>query len=190
MANIRLLNGALFDPYNPDPSLVGHGDIAHSLSNLCRFNGHCQPFYSVAQHSVEVERDVRRNNPDASPEIRMWALMHDAPESLTGFGDVCGPVKPAFLTNLEAQIMRRVICRHYALGVDMPPEVRDADLRMLALEARDLLGVSEDELRRDWNLTLPGPDVELPKILLPHEAAGEFLRAFEDISSAMEAAHV
>src|SRR5258708_3128752 len=44
--------GLKFYHLNPQPDMVTVEDIAHSLSQLCRWTGHSRFFYSVAQHSV------------------------------------------------------------------------------------------------------------------------------------------
>ncbi len=42
-----------FDIHRGDFSIA---DVALSLGNICRFNGHCQPFYSVAQYHYLCRR--------------------------------------------------------------------------------------------------------------------------------------
>lgn len=63
-------------------------DIAHALSNLCRFGGHSRHFYSVAEHSVLcslLADDLGYCDP-------FEALMHDAHESV--ISDMPAPWKP------------------------------------------------------------------------------------------------
>ena len=75
-----------FDLERPKPQMVSTEDVAHSLSMICRFNGHCRRFYSVAQHSVLVAREVMRRTGDW--KAREYALFHDAAEAY--IGDVIG----------------------------------------------------------------------------------------------------
>ena len=76
--------GRQFWPASPDPEQIQIEDIAHALSNLCRFGGHTREFYSVAQHSVLVSQNV----PD---DLRLVGLMHDATEAYCG--DMIRPLK-------------------------------------------------------------------------------------------------
>lgn len=82
---------------------VNIGDIAHSLSQQCRFNGQTWRFYSVAEHAPYVARLTKLYilNHEA-PYIEQWsesdkamcclgALCHDNPEAFTG--DIVRPVK-------------------------------------------------------------------------------------------------
>jgi hypothetical protein len=50
--------GERFRPLDPDPELIFINDIAHALGHKCRFNGHCDEFYSIAQHSWVVYQIV------------------------------------------------------------------------------------------------------------------------------------
>lgn len=119
-------SGRAFYPLDPDPDDIDIYDIAHSLSMLCRYNGHCRQFYSVAEHSVLLSHTV-------DPENAPWALMHDAVEAY--FGDMVRPVKvdlPEFVSherNLEV-----VIAGKFSLGWPMPAQVKEHDTRIVVDE--------------------------------------------------------
>lgn len=77
-------SGIWVDLSDPKTSDIDIEDIAWSLSNIMRFNGHLSTQISVARHSLEVSRLV-------PPELALAALLHDAHE--TYVGDVVRPVK-------------------------------------------------------------------------------------------------
>ncbi|HBX35910.1 MAG TPA: phosphohydrolase [Pseudohongiella sp.] len=126
-------SGGCVDLIEPKPEQFHLYDIAHALSNICRFNGHCRHHYSVAQHSVIVSRLV-------PAEQAFDALMHDAAEAYTG--DLIRPIKHdpdmvAFAVwerRIEAAIVDR-----FKLGNLQTDEIRYADLQALATERRQLM---------------------------------------------------
>lgn len=78
-----------FTPLEPVADDIRIEDIAHSLSMLCRANGHYESFYSVAAHSLNCyEEAVARRE---TPRVRLACLLHDASESY--ISDVTRPVK-------------------------------------------------------------------------------------------------
>lgn len=116
-------------------------DIAHGLSNLCRFAGHTRSFYSVAQHSCYVS--------DFCPGgFKLWGLLHDATEAY--LVDLPRPVKFAVgsaYTDLEHRCME-VIALQFGLRTGalrepipghIPGIVKQYDEAVLAAEARDLM---------------------------------------------------
>lgn len=117
------------------PETINIEDIAHSLSLQCRFNGHIKQFYSVAQHSVLVCERV-------PPEDKLWGLLHDASEAY--LSDVPAPMKRLMADYLQLErALMRVICDVFGLPYEMPATVKEADLRMLATEKRDLVASPE-----------------------------------------------
>jgi uncharacterized protein len=68
---------------DPNPDDFDIEDIAFSLSNQCRFNGHV-PFYSVAEHCLWVAAKL-------PTEHKLAGLLHDASEAY--LSDVPTPVK-------------------------------------------------------------------------------------------------
>jgi 5'-deoxynucleotidase YfbR-like HD superfamily hydrolase len=71
---IRTFTGKYVDPFNLQPEDIDIMDIAHALSNQCRFAGHTKRFYSVAQHCVQVTWNLE-------PELKIYGLLHDASEA-------------------------------------------------------------------------------------------------------------
>lgn len=51
---INTYRGKLFDYKNITGSMICIDDIAKGLSNICRFGGQIEDFYSVAQHTLLV----------------------------------------------------------------------------------------------------------------------------------------
>lgn len=143
MVLIRTFTGIAFDLQSPTPEMVDIRDIAHALARVCRFNGHTrgEP-YSVAQHSVSVSI---RAGMWSQPAARL-GLLHDAAEAY--LGDMTAPLKrlmPDFVA-LERDIQAVIFQNFDVWTADSVPisardAVRDADRRMLATEARDLMGV-------------------------------------------------
>jgi uncharacterized protein len=124
-----LTNSRVF--YNfAEPTLeqINLEDIAHGLSNICRFNGQCKEFYSVAQHSVIVSHLVPK-------EYAMEALLHDATEAY--LGDITTPLKnllPEY-RRLEA-LHDSCIRQKFKLPNTMSEAVREADYLALGAEKR------------------------------------------------------
>lgn len=176
---IQTFTGRQFWPLDPKPKEVEVRDIAHALANLCRFTGHVDAFYSVAQHSVLMARDVQKRFTNR-PELPLWALLHDAAEAY--ISDLSRPVKAAFraagstaYADAEDRLLRCVATR-FGLPWPIPAEIHQADLILLATERRDLMGPPP----RPWRSTkLVSPLRDIINPWTPSEAKAEFLKEFK-----------
>jgi hypothetical protein len=137
--SIQTFTGRTFWPLDPKFEDIDIADIAHALSHLCRFGGHCRKFYSVADHSVRISLIV-------APEFRKWALMHDASEAY--LIDLPRPIKRSRgLGDLYRKAEDKVtaaIAQQFNLPPEMPATVKHADQIMLITEQRDLMGRTPD----------------------------------------------
>jgi 5'-nucleotidase len=163
---IQTYTGRKFYPLAPAVGDFDIRDIAHSLSLLCRFNGHCQGFYSVAEHSVRVSRLLGRN-------LRLWGLLHDAGEAY--LSDLPRPVKKQmpWFKDMEDRILEQAM-RSFGLPWPMPAAVKLADDQLLATEARDLMCPPPT----DWGLTAPPLEERINHPLGPSEAEQLFLATY------------
>jgi len=142
-------------------------DIAHALSLICRFNGHCRGFYSVAQHSMLVSEACETR------QAQRCGLMHDAAEAYVG--DVVRPLKTRSHEGIEAGVMAAIAAR-WGFVHPFSSDVSIADNRMLATEARDLMLPAP----ADWGLRAePYPDRIVP--VRSQEAERMFLDRFEEV---------
>lgn len=177
-ATMITAGGLYFDFLDPQPEQIQLTDIAWGLSNCCRFNGHVQTFYSVAQHSVLVSLIV--------PEDQaLAALLHDASEAYTG--DMVKPLKQ-LLPDFKA-VEKRIetaIASKFGLPVEMSAEIKNADLRLLRTEQRDLTAAAGD----NWNgldAYEPLPDRIDP--LLPQQAFDLFWNRLLDLTERGKVPH-
>ena len=131
---IETASGKKFYPTEPRIEDIDIEDIAHALSHLCRFTGHCEVFYSVAQHCVLASRYC--------PEHPMWGLLHDAAEAY--LGDVSRPIKQELpMYQLWEERLLCLIAGKFGLPFPPPECVKEIDDRMLATERRDLMAPGE-----------------------------------------------
>lgn len=171
---INTFTGRKFYPLDPRVEDIHIEDIAHALSLQCRFTGHVQYFYSVAQHSVHVAEHV-------SAKDRLWALLHDAPEAY--LIDLARPVKhaPALAGYRRAEVaLMKAICRRFGLSPKMPAPVKEADNRMLITEAHSLMTMHDD-----WLNECPyQPYKQTVVSMLPGACEERFLSLFRRLTNA------
>lgn len=186
---IQTFTGKKFWPLDPNPEGLCIEDIAHALSNNCRWTGHCKDFYSVAQHSVIASENV-------PPEMALTALMHDASEAY--LSDLSRPVKHSPELEGYRKAERRleiVIAKKFNLLFDntkepwpYPAEVKVADNRMLYTERRDILGQTVAWTTDTQNvLGFEGNEERQPYSFLivpwtPREAEKRFLDRFAELT--------
>ena len=176
---IELASGIGFDLENPDPATISVYDLSASLSNLCRYTGHCSCFYSVAQHSVLCAAYAEER---WGLRVGALALLHDGHEFATG--DVNTPFKRLIYKSCGAvieQIAGKIQAAIWeAAGMDRPTGeewrfVKTADLALLATEATRLMP-SRGE---GWNIGVEAdPDTTL-RFLSPLSAEEAFIDACE-----------
>lgn len=73
-------SGIKFYPFEPSPEMINIEDIAHGLSNMCRFHGQTKFFYSVAQH-CNLGLKIINKQDACNIELKLLWLLHDASEA-------------------------------------------------------------------------------------------------------------
>jgi len=169
---ILLASGEYFDFLDPASCAFDIHDIAHGLSHICRFAGHCRDFYSVAQHSVYVSQLV-------PPEHAFAGLMHDAAEAFVG--DVAKPLKdllPEYRA-IEGRVEAALLDR-FGLSKPLHPSIKEADIVMLATEQLALM-----RNRDDWEYTRGRKPADIDiRPMPPAEARQFFLDRFYALTGA------
>lgn len=161
--------GSQFWPLDPRPEDFDIEEIAEALSKACRFAGHCRGFYSVAEHSVLVSRCVPE-------EMALTALLHDATEAY--LVDIPRPLK-AYLSGY-AEIERTLweaIAQRFGCPVEMPPEVKAADIAVLLAEQQQIMAPAP----APWSVSGEPADVRIMGFGW-QSAKALFLRRYEELT--------
>lgn len=150
----RMLSGRRLDILSPSPEDIDINDIAHGLARVARWNGqtHGPNAFSVAQHSLIVEKICNHKNPAWEKRWYRAALLHDAAEYV--IGDLISPFKAAIGDNyrqIEAGLMKAIHLR-FSLPETLPGDIRReiklADQISAYFEATRLAGFIEAEAIR------------------------------------------
>lgn len=167
--------GEVIRPLDPDPKRIHIEDIAHHLSNTCRFTGAVRRYYSVAEHSVHVSRLL-----DHTPHWALWGLLHDAPEAF--LNDLARPVKHVgnglgkIYRQYEAAL-EKAIAERFGLSPVIPPAVKKADDMLLVVEGAELMP-------KNFRSGIDTPS--LPDVHLfcwhPEQAEDQFLNRYAELA--------
>lgn len=132
----------MFDPLRPDVALLDITDIAHSLSMLCRANGHFKSFYSVGQHSINCMEEAKTRG--YSRRVQLGCLLHDASEAY--LSDVTRPVKAELPRYKEIEEpLQETIWNHWLtqpLTEEERRQIFEIDDAILAHEFVHLMGAA------------------------------------------------
>jgi len=136
---IRTFTGIYINVFDPKPEDICIEDIAHALSNQCRFGGHLPDYYSVAQHSILCCKMT-------DDEYKLQALLHDASEAY--LLDIPRPIKQG-LSNykeIENKLMR-VIADKFGFTHPLDEVIKDIDEWALVVEWKYLM-IKQFEINR------------------------------------------
>lgn len=133
-------SGRVLDLNFIKPENVSIEDIAHSLSFQCRFNGHTNRFYSVAEHSLVLRDLVQEESGIQNLNRRIAAMLHDAAECY--LGDITKPAKERLFIGeaVEGQILRVIF---EAFGIpfsSFDEELKAMDNDLCIMEGFFLIG--------------------------------------------------
>lgn len=139
----RMRSGLRLNLLDPRPADISITDIALGLSRTARWNGNTvgEHTFSVAQHSVIVEKITRVLNPTWGNQECLMSLLHDAPEYV--IGDLHGPFKRAIgegYRTFEDKIMSAILVRF-----DLPDQIPD-DIKKAIKEADNIAAYYESTL--------------------------------------------
>lgn len=125
-AFITTISGRRFDPLCPDEKNILIEDIAHSLSLICRANGHLREFFSVARHCINCAREAEARG--YSTRVRLFCLLHDATEAY--IGDMTRPLKRQleYYCDCEDRLYLKILS---ALHISEPTEDENAKVRQI-----------------------------------------------------------
>lgn len=185
----RMLSGRRLDLAHPSPMDIEIEDIAHGLARVARWNGQTrgEHAFSVAEHSVLVEKIVRKLEPGFGPAEWMTALLHDSPEYV--IGDMISPFKAILGESYKGVEGRLQEAVHIRFGlksitpVGVKKVIKRADNICAWFEAVQLAGFTAAESDGFFGKPPEGMKLKLTP-LPPTEAQAIFLQRFGDIQAA------
>ena len=161
---LQSFTGKPIDLPVPKPGQLTIQDVAHALSLKCRFGGHCNRMYSVAEHSIRGELLL-------PPAFQLPFLLHELSE--VALPDIPAPLKPMVFVRLDAsgemQSWAELETQHtHAIleGLNLlsiepliySAEVKKMDLSMLAWEKETFMGGAISAGNGYvWKLPVPPP---------------------------------
>ena len=188
----RMLSGRRLDLLDPTPMDIEIDDIAHGLSFVARWNGQTiGDFpYSVAEHSVLVERLFSYKNPALEPKWALAALLHDAPEYV--IGDMISPVKASVGNGYSELDERLTAAIHLRFGLPavlpsaIKRQIKEADKISAWLEATQIAGFSREEANKFFG-TPHHADIHKQEIVLraPTLARQAFMERYENLMASL-----
>ena len=180
----RMLSGRKLDILSPSPFDIEIEDIALGLSRVTRWNGQTtgKHPYSVAQHSVLVEKLFNIEYPELDKKWNLAALLHDAPEYV--ISDLITPLKSALgseYRNIEENLQKAIHIR-FGLPAILPEEISKsiklADKMAAWIEATQIAGFKIEEANKVFPKPKGTPlDIKLVASS-PKKAKEAFIRRF------------
>jgi uncharacterized protein len=183
-ACIQTYSGIWIDLEKPSPEDILVPDVAHHLSNICRFTGAVRRGYSVAQHCCLVSKLVQEDHVWSLNELRLQGLLHDASEAY--LGDVATPLKKLLpdYRILEDRMQQAVISR-FDLKVKDFEHLKLYDRMALIIERQSLMGPKHPVWDK-YKMEFP-PDYDFDYMLervvpqTPEQAEKEWLDMFNTL---------
>jgi uncharacterized protein len=169
---IQTYTGRHFYPADPQPDDIDVEDIAHALSNICRFTGHTRQFYCVAQHVILGA--IQANTIAEAFEF----LHHDDSEAYVS--DLARPTKQGLP---DYCALENRVAQACATKFDLPwphtDAIKQIDARMLVTEASQLM------TGQPWWLDPHFPPPFNIQIVpwSPHKAKAAYLRMHAQLSA-------
>lgn len=178
---IRTYTGREIDPWSPMPADINIADIAHGLAYQARWGGQGdfrERWYSIAEHSVLVAREVAYHRP-GQPRSVLAALLHDAPEAY--ILDVPRPLK-RILPEYEEIEHKWAVAISAALDVDivhMSDVTKRFDDQILHNEANAFMNAAQ-KANPDWGMgSNPIRDLDIRAGMIPpRQAEIQFLNFY------------
>jgi len=180
---IETYTGRAFWPLHPTEDALSVIDIAHALSNQCRYSGHVQFFYSVAQHCCLLAAWLSNHGGSALDCLQI--LMHDAPEAY--LVDIPRPVKQYMPQYRVWDHAINDVIREWMGWKDLPmlPIQDELDSRVIVDERAQLM----DKARtNDWGHKLQPLGIEITP-WTPAEAEKQFLMMYAAYSKEVYGAY-
>lgn len=167
--SISTYDGSFFDFHNPTNFSFDIETIAHALSNICRYGGHSNRFYSVAEHSILVSEVV-------PAKLALCGLLHDASEAFVG--DMPSPLKALCQSyrDIEDKV-HEAICAQYNLPFPFPSDIKLAD-KMVYRAERDQVTCVPDTL---WHTEIAKAKVVV-MCYPPEEAKFRFMERYRELT--------
>lgn len=156
-----------------DADVVNIEDAARSLSMQCRFGGHVDKFYSVANHCVLMAEWFMDKGLWLEAK---WALLHELDEVY--LSDMITPVK--YLDEMKpyrllCKTVQKAALEKFNLYGKMPPSIKELDERIVIAEARKVKPLSRLARKK-----VKTADIKI-RVLTQKQAEKRFLEIYKEL---------